>query len=92
MAESGVVNASRKCNEVEVSYTFLPAKWGNGYATEAVESALRWVEGVLPGEPVVLCTQASSDASMRLAARLGFVEQGRFVEFDAVQWFGARMP
>jgi RimJ/RimL family protein N-acetyltransferase len=78
-------------NEVEVSYTFLPARWGNGYATEAVDAALRWVEKALPGEPVVLCTQASNHASMRLAARLGFVEHGRFVEFDAVQWFGARM-
>jgi len=79
-------------NEVEVSYTFLPADWGNGYATEAVAAVLQWFEHALPEEPVVLCTQSANDGSMRLAARLGFVEKERFVEFDAEQWFGVRMP
>jgi RimJ/RimL family protein N-acetyltransferase len=79
-------------NEVEVSYTLLPARWGNGYGTEAVAAVLQWVERALPGEPVVLCTQSTNDASMRLAARLGFVEKERFVEFDAEQWFGVRIP
>ncbi len=79
-------------NEVEVSYTFSPAYWGRGYATEAVAAVLQWVEGALPEEPVVLCTQSANDGSMRLAARLGFVERERFVEFGAEQWFGVRMP
>ena len=55
-------------NEVEVSYTFLPADWGNGYATEAVAAVLQWIEHALPEEPVVLCTQSANDGSMRLAA------------------------
>jgi RimJ/RimL family protein N-acetyltransferase len=76
--------------EVEVGYVFLPASWGHGYATEAVTAVLAWVEQVLPGEPVVLCTQAANAASVRLARRLGFVEVDRFVEFDAEQWFGVR--
>src|SRR4051812_30915504 len=79
-------------NEVEVSYTFSPARWGKGYGTEAVAAVLQWVEQILPGEPVVLCTQTANAASMRLAVRLGFVEKARFVEFDAEQWFGVRIP
>lgn len=77
-------------NEVEVGYLFLPHFWGNGYATEAVAAVLEWIARVLPEEPVVLCTQLANCASVRLAARLGFVETERFIEFDAEQWFGSR--
>ncbi|WP_425463860.1 GNAT family N-acetyltransferase [Nocardioides aurantiacus] len=79
-------------NEVEVSYTLLPAYWGRGYATEAVGGVLEWAERALPGEPVLLCTQLANAASMRLAARLGFVQQNRFSEFDAEQWLGVYRP
>ncbi|MFF0345560.1 GNAT family N-acetyltransferase [Kribbella sp. NPDC004875] len=76
--------------ELEVSYTFLPEFWGRGYATEAVSAVLQWVAEVLPGEPVVLCTQSANERSVRLAGRLGFVEVERFTEFEAEQWFGVR--
>jgi len=79
-------------NDLEVSYLFLPAFWGRGYATEAVAAVLVWVDRVLPGEPVVLCTQSANHASVRLAERVGFVEEQRFVEFGAEQWFGVRPP
>jgi len=62
----------------------------NGYATEAVAAVLAWAETNFPSEPIVLCTQAANEASVRLAARLGFREVQRFVEFDAEQWFGVR--
>jgi RimJ/RimL family protein N-acetyltransferase len=78
--------------DLEVSYLFLPEFWGRGYATEAVTGVLAWVDRVLPGEPVVLCTQSANQASVRLAERVGFVEQERFVEFGAEQWFGVRPP
>jgi RimJ/RimL family protein N-acetyltransferase len=79
-------------NELEVGYLFLRPFWGHGYATEAVAAILEWIEHVLPEEPDVLCTQSLNVASVRLAARLGFVEKERFVEFDSEQWFGARVP
>ncbi|ROR91036.1 GNAT family N-acetyltransferase [Nocardioides aurantiacus] len=78
--------------EVEVSYAIVPDEWGHGYAAEAVTAALDWVEGALPGEPVVLCTQTANLASMRVAERVGFVEVGRFEEFDATQWLGVHRP
>ena len=78
--------------EAEISYTFLPRTWGNGYATEAVAAVLQWLATTLPGEPVVLCTQVANEASVRLATRLGFQEVTRFEEFGAEQWFGVRFP
>ena len=75
-------------NEIEVSYTFLPLHWGKGYATEAVEAAIAWAETACAGEPIVACTQMANTASVRVATRVGFREQARFVEFDAIQWLG----
>lgn len=79
-----------EAGEVELSYLFLPAAWGRGYATEACCAVLGWLAGVLPGERVVLCTQTANAPSMRLAARLGFTEVERFEEYGAEQWLGVR--
>jgi RimJ/RimL family protein N-acetyltransferase len=67
---------------------FLPEAWGCGYAAEACAAALDWFAGLLPEEPVVLCTQTGNGPSLRLAAKLGFTEVERFEEFDTEQWFG----
>lgn len=75
---------------VELGYLFLPRAWGSGYATEACAAALAWLDGVLPGEPVVLATQTANVASMRVAAKLGFREVERFHAWDAEQWLGQR--
>jgi RimJ/RimL family protein N-acetyltransferase len=74
--------------EAELGYLFLPRVWGSGYATEACAAALDWFARVLPGEPVVLCTQTANAPSIRLAAKLGFTEVERFEEYGAEQWFG----
>jgi RimJ/RimL family protein N-acetyltransferase len=76
--------------EVELVYLFLPSAWGLGYAREACDAVLAWLAEALPDEPVVLCTQTANAPSVRLAARLGFVEVDRFEEFGAEQWFGVR--
>jgi RimJ/RimL family protein N-acetyltransferase len=79
-------------DELEVSYSLLPAYWGRGLAAEAVEAVLRWTWSQFPDEPVVLCTQRANERSLALASRLAFVETGRFTEFDAEQWLGVRWP
>ncbi|MCP2248694.1 GNAT family N-acetyltransferase [Lentzea aerocolonigenes] len=76
--------------EAELGYLFLPRSWGHGYAAEACAAALDWFHGSHPGEPVVLTTQTANQASMHLAAKLGFTEVDRFEEFGAEQWFGVR--
>lgn len=74
--------------EPELGYMFLPSVWGHGYATESCTAAIDWFRGVLPGEPLVLCTQIANTRARRLAERLGFSEVSRFEEFGAEQWFG----
>ncbi|MET8663754.1 GNAT family N-acetyltransferase [Streptomyces tendae] len=76
--------------KVDLGYLFLPRAWGRGYAAEACAAALDWLDGVLPGEPVVLATQTANAGSMRLAAKLGFTEAERFRAWDAEQWLGLR--
>ncbi|MFE9493401.1 GNAT family N-acetyltransferase [Streptomyces collinus] len=78
--------------KVDLGYLFLPRAWGFGYATEACAAALDWFDGGLPGEPVVLHTQTANVGSMRLAAKLGFIEVERFHAWDAEQWLGMRSP
>lgn len=77
-----------EAGEAELGYMFLPEAWGRGYASEACAAALAWFAAALPGEPLVLSTQAANDRALRLAARLGFTEVERFEEYGAEQWFG----
>lgn len=76
--------------KADLGYLFLPRAWGCGYAAEACAAALDWFDATLPGEPVVLTTQSANAASMRLAAKLGFIEVERFHAWDAEQWLGLR--
>lgn len=78
--------------KADLGYLFLPQAWGSGYATESCAAALAWLDGALPGEPVVLTTQTANVGSMRLAAKLGFTEVERFQAWDAEQWLGERSP
>ncbi|MFI7102331.1 GNAT family N-acetyltransferase [Streptomyces sp. NPDC050161] len=82
----------KAAGKAEFGYLFLPQAWGHGYAAEACAAALDWFAGALPGEPVVLATQTANIRSMRLAAKLGFVEVERFHAYDAEQWLGMRSP
>jgi RimJ/RimL family protein N-acetyltransferase len=79
-----------EAGEVDLGYLFLPEAWGFGYAAEACAAVLDWFADAFPGEPVVLVTQSANDRSMRLAAKLGFLEVQRYEKFGAGQWFGVR--
>jgi RimJ/RimL family protein N-acetyltransferase len=76
----------------ELGYLFLPEAWGRGYAAEACAAALDWFAGALPGESVVLATQTANARSMRLAAKLGFIEVERYEAYGAEQGGGMWSP
>ncbi|NQF14018.1 GNAT family N-acetyltransferase [Brevibacillus sp. HB1.3] len=78
--------------EPGLGYMFLPQAWGRGYATEASAAVLAWFADAHPGEPVVLSTQTANEASMRVAAKLGFTEVERFEDYGAEQWLGVWYP
>jgi RimJ/RimL family protein N-acetyltransferase len=78
--------------DAEIGYLFLPEAWGRGYAAEACAAALEWFADALPGEPVLLRTQTANDRSMRLAAKLGFIERERYQAYGAEQWLGMWTP
>lgn len=80
----------KAAGRAELGYLFLPGAWGHGYAAEACAAVLAWFAEALPGEPVVLATQTANIRSMRLAAKLGFVEAERYEAYGAEQWFGVR--
>ncbi|MFF7163937.1 GNAT family N-acetyltransferase [Streptomyces sp. NPDC008086] len=86
--ESG--HLRQAAGKAELGYLFLPWSWGHGYAAEACAAVLDWFADAFLGEPVVLATQTANLRSMRLAAKLGFIEVERFEAYGAEQWFGTR--
>lgn len=77
-------------NEADLGYMFLPDAWGSGYATEAAAAVLHWFDHTYSGELTLLSTQLANAASLRVAAKLGFVEVERFEDYGATQWLGVR--
>lgn len=77
--------------KADLGYLFLPRARGFGYAAESC-AALEWLADVLPYDSVVLATQTTSIASMRHAAKLGFIEVERYQAWNAEQWLGVRSP
>lgn len=61
---------------VEIGYGIDPAFWGNGYATEAVDAAVRWALE----QPGVIRAEAETDpnnaASQRVLTKCGFLPTG----------------
>lgn len=61
---------------VEIGYGIDPAFWGNGYATEAVDAAVRWALE----QPGVIRVEAETDphnsASQRVLEKCGFLPSG----------------
>lgn len=86
----GLVFLQRERGVLEVAYLFLPEHCGRGLATEAVSALLSWVATTCDDEEVIAVTQAANAASLRLLARLGFVERERMQEWGAEQVLAAR--
>ena len=58
---------------VEAGWIVARDHWGKGYAREAMDAALGWVERVHDVRRVACMIERGNDASVALAERLGFV-------------------
>jgi RimJ/RimL family protein N-acetyltransferase len=62
--------------EAEIGYWTVPAVWGRGVATRAVETATEWAFDNLRLRRVYLCHALDNPASCRVAQRAGFRLEG----------------
>jgi len=65
-----------KDHRAEIGYSLLPAYWGNGYATEALEAILKWGFHQLKLHSVNADINPSNKASRRLLQKMGFKQEG----------------
>ncbi|GGJ13966.1 GNAT family N-acetyltransferase [Streptomyces brasiliensis] len=91
----------RSRDELEREMSGAPERWPGNFVVDLDGSMigqilLRRAKGhrrhALPGEPVVLTTQTANVGSMRLVAKLGFIEVERFEAWGAEQWLGMWSP
>jgi RimJ/RimL family protein N-acetyltransferase len=60
----------------EIGWIFAPHAQGQGYATEAARAALAWADDVLRAPEIVAIIDAANVASIRVARKIGFNEEG----------------
>ncbi|MGB3555488.1 MAG: GNAT family N-acetyltransferase [Jannaschia sp.] len=86
--------------DVELSYQFLPAAWGRGYASEATRAVLEHAGRVMHLPSVIAETQAANAPSRRLLECLGMTQRATLHRFSREQViyelplveFGAKRP
>lgn len=83
----GVISLDPHHNGIdsEVSYEFLPAYWGQGYAKETVAATITFAFQELGLEHLLAETQTANQASIRLLEKLGMSCQQTVARFGAEQ-------
>ena len=61
----------------EIGYILHPAYWGQGFAGEACRAAIDHIFAAYDLDSITADVDPRNEASLRLLARLGFVETGR---------------
>lgn len=61
----------------ELGWVVAPATQGQGYATEALRTALAWADSSLPAAETCCIVAPENAASLRVAAKLGYRESVR---------------
>jgi RimJ/RimL family protein N-acetyltransferase len=61
----------------EAGWVLAPGAHGRGFATEAVRAALAWADDHLQSASTVCIIDVGHAASIRVAAKCGYVESGR---------------
>lgn len=62
---------------MEAGWVIAPAAQGRGYAMEAMRAALAWADAAWPASRMTCIVEPGHQASLSIAARLGFVEFAR---------------
>ena len=76
LGETYLANPDWHVPSIELGYFRVQAATGQGYATEAARAALRFAFEILNVSRVDLQCRADNAASMRVAQRLGFRQEG----------------
>lgn len=77
----GSCSFDRNCDELEISFQFIPERAGLGFAHEAVSAALRWAWATLDDESITAVPQTDNVAARALLRRLGFTQESGLGEF-----------
>jgi len=80
-----IVAPHHNSSDMEISYMFFPAHWGNGYAKEAVKTLLDFCKIKLKLSHVVSETQVANERSCRLLEGLGYRRDSEVTRFGAKQ-------
>jgi RimJ/RimL family protein N-acetyltransferase len=88
IGEAGLMDMKREIEPsldgtIEAGWALLPAFHGQGFAGEAMRLVLDWGDRILPGVPQSCIISEANEASLQLAARLGFKQSGRGTYRDA---------
>lgn len=81
----GTCSLTKERGRLELSYSFAPSSWGDGYAFEACTAVVEWVWATTDEDAVIAVTQTANQRSLALLERLGFSETERFQEYGAEQ-------
>lgn len=81
LGEGGLMDAKRDVQGLqetpEAGWALVPHAGGRGIATEAMTAVLDWADAHVPSERTGCIIDPQNLASLRVAAKLGFVEAGR---------------
>jgi RimJ/RimL family protein N-acetyltransferase len=81
LGEGGLMDARRDIAGLqdipEAGWALMPQAAGRGIATEAMSAVLDWADAQLPADRTGCIIDPGNAASLRVAAKLGYVEAGR---------------
>jgi len=81
VGEGGLMDARRELAGLqdipEAGWALMPHMGGRGLATEAMDAVLGWADAQLAADRTGCIIDPGNSASLRVAAKLGYVESGR---------------
>ncbi|MBP6786271.1 MAG: GNAT family N-acetyltransferase [Candidatus Promineofilum sp.] len=76
----GIRRSAADAHEAEIGYELAPDEWGQGYATEAVQTIVRFGFEELGLHRIAAWTVADNTASARVLEKVGLTLEGRLVD------------